>query len=135
MAVFNSKYFKGRVIYPSSIDWVEYECELKTVSFQTKLGKKEARNRNYRERMLNCRYAGSQEVFHFYLSQAYQSNEIFIYFKNPYNLKITLENLSTHVRLPVRINKIYYQGEEDVSEDRREEHLQIAPSICTTTRK
>ena len=127
MAVFNSKYFEEKAMYPKNIDEVAWECKLEMVSFQTKHGRREA-NRVFCERLLECKYTSSKrsDGFHYYLSQAYRSNEVFIYFQNPYTSKIYLENLSTNVRLLNDRSRLYFDGEkENTLESPREEAGQI----------
>lgn len=102
-AIFNSEYFEETLDYPpSQINWVNGTCEKRTVSFRTEKGKAEATGRNFEEWMLDCKPTDQVYVnFEYFLSQAYKSNELFVYFWESDEV-IFPENLGTNVRIIVR---------------------------------
>lgn len=97
-AVFNSEYFADRIpISGAGKFWGR--CEMKTVSFQTECGKTEAAGRTFREWMLSCRSSEDKKHFPYLLSQAYQRDQIFVYFQQDNTGDMFLESMSTNVRL------------------------------------
>ena len=100
IAVFNSKYFEERITF-SNTNRVQAFCELLNISFQTELGKTETAEHTFREWMLDCRPGEDEAKFDYLLSHAYQSHQIFIYFRNGKTGEVYPENLTINLRLNV----------------------------------
>mgnify|MGYP000921050306 CR=1 FL=1 len=110
-AVFNSEYFeKLRFSYPTiKINWVNGSCTKKSISFRTTNGIAEASKKDYEENLMSCRPGYEEEnsiEFLYYLSHAYEPNQIFVFKSVIENNKksLFLENLSTNVRFPINFN-------------------------------
>jgi len=95
-AVFNTKYFEDKVTLSNAIRNV-VRCRKRTVSFQRKYEKTTAVKCRFREWMLNCK--PKIDKFSYFLSHAYASDQIFVYFRNDDTGYIFLENVTTNVRI------------------------------------
>lgn len=99
IAVFNSSYFSEKLVFPSNVSKINGSCELKTISFQTAYGKKEATGESFKEWMLSCEYdTRSENRFQYLLSVTRQRDEIFVYFWDHDTGKVFLENFSYNLR-------------------------------------
>ena len=112
-AVFNSKYFKEKMRFPI-VRKINGYCTLETVSFQTIRGKTAAKRR-FREWMLSCKFSeeGADGFDYYLLSHAYQSNQLFVYFRDSHTGLIFPENLITNVRLPIYFLRNWFPNSED----------------------
>lgn len=70
------------------------------ISFKTEEGAQEAADRVYSEFLVPCLATtsdGSEAVF--YISRGYNPYQVFVWIRNPLNMQIYLQNLSTGVSL------------------------------------
>ena len=104
LAIFNSSYFEGKVVYlASNIDEVEGMCERKSVSFRTDNGQMRATGteRTYDEWVMSCKPENSESRFDYLLSSAYHDNEILVYFWEHSTKQMFLETLMTSIRISI----------------------------------
>lgn len=113
VVVFNSTYFEAVEFPHSTVGEVEGTCKRKTVYFRTERGKSEATEREFVEWMMSCESSDIKEGFPYFLSQAYRSNEIFVYSRENDTQQMFLDNLSTNVRLTVNGNRFWNPDDSD----------------------
>ena len=108
-SVLGSSYFSGKIKLPGSRN-NKNRCYLHPISFQTDYGKGIARTERqvYQEWMIQCKAddaihhrARRSKQTHFYISRAYNSNELFVYRIHSINghQRAYLENVSTRISI------------------------------------
>lgn len=101
VAISRSAHFKNKIKYPERAP--TFPCNGVEVSFRTADGKSKATGRLYYERMTLClsKYEdfSDGDFVHLYISRAYRSNQLFVYFRDPLDGHVYLENLSTNLSI------------------------------------
>ena len=97
--ILQSASFKKKVKYP--VPDIINRCYLMEVSLRSKEAIEKANKNYYFERMVLCRapLRDSEEKEYFYISRAYNPNEVFVYTADPRNGRIYLKNLSINVSI------------------------------------
>ena len=93
----SSSYFKNKVTQP--YDAVPVKCKREKVSFRRAEAVEEATGRSYNELMLRCYAVLSDAITpgSFYISRAYNPNQVLVYTKDLHSDEIYLEILSVNV--------------------------------------